>query len=173
GGFTGVRVRGAEAEQLLVVVDGMRLADPGSPGAGFDFGNLLSYGIARIELLRGSNSTIWGSQAIGGVLAVTSAERRGAEGTLEVGTHDSLSAALGVGTGWDGGAASVNVALVDTGGFSAAAAGSEPDGFRQGQLGARAWQEVTPWLSLEAAGHFARGRVGIDGFPPPSFVFAD
>src|SRR5262245_37492704 len=37
GSFTGVRVRGAEAEQLLVLFDGARMADPGSPGAGFDF----------------------------------------------------------------------------------------------------------------------------------------
>ncbi|MCZ3159290.1 TonB-dependent receptor plug domain-containing protein, partial [Acinetobacter baumannii] len=42
GGFTGVRLRGAEAEQTLVVIDGVRVNDPSSPGGGFDFANLLS-----------------------------------------------------------------------------------------------------------------------------------
>ena len=51
--FTGVRVRGANSEQLLVLVDGIRVADVASPGGGYDFGNLQAAGIGRIELLRG------------------------------------------------------------------------------------------------------------------------
>src|SRR5690606_40392624 len=70
GGFTGVRVRGVAGEQLLVMVDGVRVADPASPGGGFDFGNLLMGTPARVELQRSSNSTHWGSQALGRVLAV-------------------------------------------------------------------------------------------------------
>ena len=70
GGFTGVRVRGADAEQLLVLIDGVRVADAASPGGWFDFGNLLAGSIDKLELLRGSNSVVWGSQAIGGVLAI-------------------------------------------------------------------------------------------------------
>jgi len=49
GSFTGVRLRGAEAEQTLVVLDGVRVADPAAPGGGFDFGNLLSANLAKIE----------------------------------------------------------------------------------------------------------------------------
>ncbi|HEU4651601.1 MAG TPA: TonB-dependent receptor plug domain-containing protein, partial [Croceibacterium sp.] len=162
GSFTGVRVRGAEAEQLLVLVDGARLADPGSPGAGFDFGTLLPYGISKIELQRGSNSTIWGSQALGGVLAVTGARDRGLAGTAEFGAHDSASVAVSAGTGWYGPMmAALDAAYVDTDGFSSAAAGSEPDGFRQWQVGGRAAQAVTSWLSLEASGRFADGRLEI------------
>ncbi|HSG34453.1 MAG TPA: TonB-dependent receptor plug domain-containing protein, partial [Sphingomonadaceae bacterium] len=82
GSFTGLRVRGAEAEQLLVLVDGVAVADSASPGNGFDFGNLLPGGIGKLELLRSSNSTIWGSQAIGGVLAVESGGLHGATASL-------------------------------------------------------------------------------------------
>src|SRR3546814_12692077 len=46
-------------------------SDPSSPGGGFDFANLMIGGIDRIELLRGANSLPWGSQAIGGVVSVT------------------------------------------------------------------------------------------------------
>ena len=97
GGFTGVRVRGADAEQLLVLVDGVRVADVGSPGGGFDFGNLLGGEVERIDLLRGSNSVIWGSQAIGGVLAVTTRELDGASASVEYGAHDTVSADAALG----------------------------------------------------------------------------
>ena len=83
GNFTGMRVRGSDAEQVLVLVDGVRVADVAAPGGGYDLGNLLTGGIGKIELLRGSNSVVWGSQAIGGVLAVTSRELNGAEGSVE------------------------------------------------------------------------------------------
>ncbi|MGH6785726.1 MAG: TonB-dependent receptor, partial [Novosphingobium sp.] len=83
GSATSVFVRGASSEQLLVLVDGVRVADIAAPGGGFDFGTLLSSGISKLELLRGSNSVAWGSDAIGGVLAVTTDTRGGYSGALE------------------------------------------------------------------------------------------
>lgn len=180
GGFTGVRVRGAEAEQLLVLLDGVPLADPGSPGGGFDFGTLLPYGIDKIELLRGSNSTIWGSQAMGGVLAAKGSARDEVAGSFEYGAYDTVSAALSAGTGWIAGEdyttgtmANIDAAYVDSAGISSAAAGTEPDGFRQWQIGGRAMHMLTRWLTLQASGRFAHARAEIDGFPAPAFVLAD
>src|SRR4029079_2668676 len=89
GNFTAVRVRGAEGEQLLVLIDGVRVADTASPGGGFDFGNLLMGNLAKVELQRSSNSTIWGSQALGGVLAATTGGGNWNSASLEYGTHDS------------------------------------------------------------------------------------
>ena len=60
GGLTSVRLRGAEGEQTLVVLDGVRMADQAAPGGGFDFGNLLAGNLEKIEILRGSNSTSCG-----------------------------------------------------------------------------------------------------------------
>ncbi|MBP6580365.1 MAG: TonB-dependent receptor, partial [Sphingorhabdus sp.] len=70
GGFSAVRIRGAEGEQTLALVDGVRINDPASPGGGFDFGNLLIGNIEQVEVLRGPNSVPWGSQAIGGVVNI-------------------------------------------------------------------------------------------------------
>ena len=76
GGFgttTGVRIRGAESDQTVVVIDGVKLNDPSAPGGGYDFGDLFIGDAAQIEVLRGPQSTLWGSQAIGGVVNVVTA----------------------------------------------------------------------------------------------------
>ena len=65
GSQTSLFVRGANSEQLLVTIDGIRVEDIAAPSGGFDFGTVLSGGIGRVELLRGSNSLAWGSEAIG------------------------------------------------------------------------------------------------------------
>lgn len=173
GNFTGVRIRGAEAEQLLVVVDGAKLADPSSPGGGFDFGNLLSGGIGKIELLRGSNSVIWGSQAIGGVMAVTSAAPQGIEASAEYGSRDTLDLRAGAGLSGNAGALSLGGGYFRTDGFSSAEVGSEPDGFRQWQIGGRGRLKVTDELSIKANARYSDGRLEIDGFPAPDYTFAD
>ncbi len=70
GGSASVRIRGASSDQTLVLVDGVVVNDPASPGAGFNFANLDPNDIERIELLRGPQSTLYGSQAIGGVVNI-------------------------------------------------------------------------------------------------------
>lgn len=173
GSFTGVRVRGAAAEQLLVLIDGVRVADPAAPGGGFDFGNLAAGEVEKLDLTRGSNSTVWGSDAIGGVLLVTTRAARGLAASAEYGGQDSryLTASGGAGSeaffvggsaGWQRGD-----------GFSAAASGSEPDGFAQWSANAQARAYLTDSLELFARGRYAKGELDIDGFPPPLFAFAD
>lgn len=173
GGFTGLRVRGADAEQLLVLIDGVRVADPAAPGGGFDFGNLLAGNIDKLELLRGSNSVAWGSQAIGGVLAVTTAALDGVKASAEYGAHESFYATAAAGVAGDYTSASLSAGFHRSGGISAAAVGTEPDGFRQWQLGGKARSQIGA-VTLSASARFAEGRLEIDGFPPPTyFTFAD
>jgi vitamin B12 transporter len=173
GNFTAVRVRGAEGEQLLVLIDGVRAADPAAPGGGFDFGNLLMGGLAKVELQRGSNSTVWGSQALGGVLAATTGSQRGVTASAEYGAHDTFYA--GAGARFALGPAELNLlgARFAGGGFSSAAAGTEPDGFRQTEVAGRVRVEVSDGLSAFATARYARSRLEIDGFPAPAFALSD
>jgi vitamin B12 transporter len=173
GAFTSLHVRGSEGEQVLVLVDGVRVADPAAPGGGFDLGNLLMGNLAKVELQRSSNSTIWGSQALGGVLAVTTGSDPGLRASAEYGAYDtvygSAAAAFDVGPvtlGLQGG-------HYDSDGFSAAAAGTEPDGFRQTELAGRGEVRLLDRLSLFARGRYAEGHLDIDGFPAPTFTLAD
>lgn len=173
GGFTGVRVRGAEGEQLLVLIDGVRVADVAAPGAGYDFGNLLSGNIGRAELLRGSNSVVWGSRAIGGVLSLTTRQVDGIEAAAEYGANDSIYATASAGIAGERFSASLNGGYHDTDGISSAAVGSERDGLRQWEVSGKARLEVATGLALVANARHTDGRLDIDGFAPPAYVFGD
>src|SRR3546814_12282921 len=73
GSVASISLRGAETTQTLVLIDGVKVNDPSGIGDGYDFGHLLTGNIDRIEVLRGSNSVVHGSQAIGGVVSLMTA----------------------------------------------------------------------------------------------------
>jgi len=173
GGFTGVRIRGAEAEQLLVIVDGVRVADPASPAGGFDFGNLLAGNIDKIDLLRGSNSTIWGSDAVGGVMAVSTRNETGVQASAEYGSRDTFFGTATGGIENDTFYAGLSGSYLTTDGFSAASNGTEADGFEQWALAGRTALYVSDQITLFARGRYAEGEVEVDGFPFPAFTLAD
>jgi vitamin B12 transporter len=176
GAVTGVRLRGAESDQTIVLIDGVKLNDPSSPGGGFDFGALLTGDFDRIEVLRGPQSTLYGSQAIGGVIHVITREPvRALEGggQAALGALDTLDA-RGHLRGRAGPLAfALGAGHHRTGGIGAFADGPETDGFSQTAAQARARLSVRPALDLEARLWWARGTVDIDGFPPPNFTFGD
>ena len=60
GGQASVRIRGAASEQTLVLIDGIPVNDPTSPGGGYNFARLDTENIERIEILKGPQSTLWG-----------------------------------------------------------------------------------------------------------------
>jgi vitamin B12 transporter len=176
GGLTGLRIRGAETDHTLVLIDGVQINDPAAPGGGFDFGNLLAGGISRIEVLRGPQSTLYGSQAIGGVVNIVTAESGGAPGgsmQAEYGSLDSTRFRADVGGRSNRISARAAGEYYRTDGISTFAAGEERDGFRNTSLAARLGYEIAGNLNLDVRGYYARGRVRTDGYPPPDFVFAD
>jgi len=179
GTTASVFIRGADSDQTVTLIDGVKLNDPASPGGGFNFGNLLTGNIARIEVLRGSQSVLWGSQAIGGVinmitrppteaLTVNARGEYGFRDTAQLvgnvsGKAGPLSAS--VGGGWfrtDGISA-----------FSEARGGRERDGYENYGANANLNLALSDAISIDARGWYSNGNVGGDGFPPPSFAFAD
>ncbi len=177
GALTSVRIRGAEADQTLVVIDGVRVNDPSSTGGGFNFGNLLSSSVERIEILRGPNSVPWGSQAIGGVVnIITAAPTEGvqARANAEYGYADSVFASAGVSGKSGPVSGSLTGGYLRTDGISSAASGTERDGYRQYGATGRVGVEFAPGIGLDLRGYFADSRVEIDdGFDPKTFVVAD
>jgi vitamin B12 transporter len=164
GAQTGVNVRGANADQLLVLVDGVRIADYASPGGGYDLGNLLAGELARVELLRGSNSVVWGSQAIGGVFAVDTREASGAVLAGEFGAYDTATASATAGLSGEHFGASLTAGYARTDGFSAMTGGTEADGYRQWRVSGKARAQLADGLVLRAVGRHADSKLDIDQF---------
>jgi len=98
GGTTTLAIRGAPSSQTLVLIDGISVNDPSSPGGGYDFSNLLTSNIENIEVLKSSQSTLWGSDAIGGIINIITKETK-VDPTLnfllEFGEHNSLKYGVG------------------------------------------------------------------------------
>jgi len=180
GETTSFFIRGAESDQTLVMIDGVRLDDPSAPGGGFDFGNLLVGDISRIEVLRGPQSTLYGSQAIGGVVnIVTAVPARPLEGDAQVegGTYDTLygKAAIGGKDGaWTWQMAANYYATVGVSAFDQRLGGVEPDGYHNVGVTTRLGYEIAPDISLDLRGIYLQARSKFDGFDtPPTYAFGD
>jgi vitamin B12 transporter len=70
GGVTSVFIRGTNSNHTKVLIDGIDVSDPSNSTGAFDFGQLLTADIERIEVLRGPQSGLYGSDAIGGVINI-------------------------------------------------------------------------------------------------------
>lgn len=174
GSFTGLRLRGSEAEQVLAVLDDVRLADVAAPSGGFDFGTLLALDLDKLEVLRSSNSTIWGSDAIGGVVVASTRAESGLRGNAEYGAHDTASALLSGGlSDPDTGFLGLSGTWFSTDGISAAESGTEADGFEQWALNGHARYYFNDRFEVYARARYAEGDLDIDGFPAPDFTLAD
>src|SRR3974390_1157129 len=77
GGQTSVFIRGTNANQVKVLIDGVDASDPSSPNGAFDFAHLVTGDIAQIEVLRGPQSGLYGADAIGGVISITTKKGEG------------------------------------------------------------------------------------------------
>ena len=97
GQYTQIRLRGAEGDHTLALIDGIKVSDPFA--GGFDFGTLIADEVARVEVLRGEQSALYGSDAIGGVIhyiTLSGAEAPGIRARAEGGSFGTANTALRV-----------------------------------------------------------------------------
>ncbi|MGB3710399.1 MAG: TonB-dependent receptor [Erythrobacter sp.] len=179
GTTAGVSIRGAGSDQTVVLIDGVKLNDSAAPGGGFNFGPLLAGNIARIEVVRGSQSVLYGSQAIGGVVNLITREptdELGVYASAEYGERDTAELTGNVSGRIGPVAASVGANYLRTDGisaFSAARGGREKDGFESFGANGKLDIALGENVSLDLRGFYADSEVDVDGFPPPAFAFAD
>jgi vitamin B12 transporter len=157
GTATSVFIRGSASNQVLVMIDGVEINST-TTGA-YDFANLTTDNIERIEVLRGAGGTLYGSQAIGGVINIIT--KRG-QGPLDVGVS------LQGGNGWT----NRQVATVRGGvgdlGYSLSVGHLASDGFRSVNddyhnlsTSARLDYQLTENANLTGIFHFINTRVGL------------
>jgi len=95
GGSASVRIRGALSEQTLVLIDGVPVNDSSSPGGGYNFARLDVENIERIEILYGPQSTLWGTDAIGGVISIITKSSEDEVGGQTFGEYGSFNSFRG------------------------------------------------------------------------------
>lgn len=177
GTVASVSVRGSGLANLSLRVDGIEFSDPSQPQVQGDFGLLLPGDAQTVEVLKGPQSALYGGEAVGGVIEVTTSRARGSgfetRAFAEAGSFRTVSAGASVGAGMERWDAAISAQGFDTDGFSAAAAGTEDDGARIANLGAAGSVDLADWLTVGGAMRLIRSEVDFDGFPPPAFTLAD
>lgn len=179
GGVTSVFIRGAESDQTVALIDGVKLNDPSSVGGGFNFGNLMTGNIERIEVLRGSQSVLWGSQAIAGVVNMVTrrpTEELQVNARGEYGFRDTVNLVANASGKAGPLSASVGAGWFRTDGisnFAEARGATERDPYENVGANANFNLAITDAISLDARGWYSRGKLNLDGFAPPTFAFGD
>ena len=118
GAETSVFMRGTNSNHTKVLVDGIDVSDPSNANAAFDFGQLLTQDIERVEVLRGPQSGLYGSDAIGGVINVITRAGAGPmklSASVEGGSFDSFNQTASVSGSQDAFHYSANIAHLHSG----------------------------------------------------------
>ncbi len=177
GQLSSVFIRGGESDHTLLLIDGVRVASATSGAPAFE--QLPVSEIERIEIVRGPRSTLYGTDAIGGVIQIFTrrAPKSGLSGGAEVsgGSHDARKFGASIGARGDRAWVSLAAESFDTNGFNACAieAGvvfkgcfaSEPDadGFRNNSGSLSAGYAFNDAWSVQVNSLIADGRTEFDG----------
>jgi vitamin B12 transporter len=174
GTLTQVRIRGAEANHTLLFVDGIRFNDPAA-GNEARFELLGGDGLSRLEVVRGPQSALWGSEALGGVVAAETRDPMAGRGTSALAEYGSLDSSRGSGEfavgngrfGISGSGGWIRSDGIDSFG------GGERDGFDNRHASLKAVFRPLPPLELGVVGHWIEGESDYDGFDPLTFRRAE
>ncbi|RGP40055.1 Vitamin B12 transporter BtuB [Altererythrobacter insulae] len=153
-GQTQLRLRGSEANHVLVLVDGIEVSDPFA--GEFDVGTLQAEIGSRVEVLRGPQSALYGSDAIGGVVAYQSGQFDGISAFVEGGTNETVNGALRLGTIGESWSGSLSAVVVSTGGEPNARGGARDIGRDSYTVSGKVENELGEGFTVRASGRFVR-----------------
>ena len=169
-----VRIRGAEANHTLLFVEGIRANDPAA-GNEPRFELVNADLASRIEIVRGPQSALWGSEAIGGVVAVDGAAP-GAGGSIAIfegGSFGTLRGAARTSLGTAERGLSLGAAAQRSDGIDSFARSGKRDGYRNLSLRGAGAYRVSPLVLVGGSGFTLRGTSEFDGFDPVTFARAN
>ena len=159
GGLTQLRTRGSEGNHTLILIDGIEVSDPATGES--DLGLLSGFEASRIEFARGEQSALYGSDAIGGVVSVSTGGE-GLRGMIEAGSRNSGRGLIAYdqdfGGGYLGGALSGFVTDgIDTSGLNV-----EEDGSSNWSAALRAGMEFGPGWKLSSLAYYGESSIETD-----------
>ncbi len=173
GTLTEVRIRGAEANHLLVLIDGVEVN--ALANSGFDFADFPIDDVERIEVIRGPQSGIYGSNAHAGVISVITRSGKGLttprlDAKIEAGTHDTYSGSINLRGAQGPFYGSVTISDYATRGYNISRFGFEPDGSRASTATAKGGVNFNEFFNLEGMIRYTKRSAATDpqDFTPAS-----
>ena len=166
GRLTQVFLRGGDPKTTLVMIDGVKVNSIAT--GGYDFSKVPVEDIERIEIVKGSQSTIYGSEAMSGVINIITKKGEGGKPkfvlSFEGGSFGTYSPSLTV----SGGDQALNYRFTglyyDTQGISAAADGTEKDGYKNGYVSGNFGIKPSTSTEIEIFGKYSSDRTDLDNF---------
>ncbi|MCU0845655.1 MAG: TonB-dependent receptor [Spirochaetes bacterium] len=171
GGKANVFIRGAKSGNTLILIDGVESNDPSAIDRSFDFANLTADNVERIEVLRGPQSLLYGSDATGGVINIITRRGKGKPTftvKAEAGAYSTFRESVSVNGGSDDAYYSFAAARTDSKGFSqsdrapGAATDPEKDGYYNTTLSSRLGTRVLNDAWLDFALRYNDAKADLD-----------
>jgi vitamin B12 transporter len=168
GGNAAVFLRGGNSEHTLILLDGVELNNPATANRSFNMANLTLENIERIEVIRGPQSTVYGSDAMGGVINLVSKKAKqgvNARVTSEAGSYNSFTQVGDVSYGSERFDFSTGITRQDIGGISAADAGDgnkEQDDYQNTSLSNRMRFAPTKDIEATTTTRYTRSHTNLD-----------
>jgi vitamin B12 transporter len=173
GQQTSIFLRGANSTHTLVLVDGIEINDPSNPGRSLDFASLATDNIERIEIVRGPGSTLYGSDALGGVINIITRKGSGKPRVslfAEGGSFDTHQEKLSISGGNDLLNYSLVASFLESDGISAAAeryGNSEKDGYDRTTVATRLGLTPTDNFDIDFILRYIDSEADLDTFAGP------
>jgi vitamin B12 transporter len=182
GGQSSVFIRGTNSSHVKVLIDGIDVSDPSSANRTFDFGHLQTYDIERVEVLRGPQSGLYGADAIGGVISITTKKGDGppkVRAVIEGGSFLTFNQAASVSGSTDRAHYAFNVSHLHSGDvpvtperFVAPGRPAIGNDYDNVTASTRLGADLAPNLSVSFVARYTDARLRRSDleFPPPFFV---
>ena len=172
GSLTQVRVRGAEANHVLVMLDGIEMNNV-ALGSEYNFGTLDLTGARRVEIMNGPQSAIWGTDALAGLMYIDTTPKENAV-TVDAagGSMATRDASITASRSGANGHAVFSASHFATDGNNLARTGDEKDGHRATTLHANLFRDLGSWR-VGAVFRGVEAEVEYDPTPFPAYVPAD
>ena len=164
GSQTQIRVRGSEANHLLVLIDGIEANNPAQSDE-LNWGTLASSDIERIEVIRGPQSSMFGSDAMSGVINIITKNAKSPRSLRifsEKGTLDTQNSGVSIGFQNDRFDARLGLSQLKTDGDNISRVGDEKDGYENNNLTLKAGWQINKKLKTSFSTRRSNGMNGYD-----------
>jgi vitamin B12 transporter len=160
-----VFLRGGDSTHTLVMIDGVRVNS--TTTGSYDFSGLTVDDIERIEIVKGPQSTIYGSEAMAGVINIITKKGEGrpmADLSFEGGSFGTYNPSISVSGKYKNSDYRITGSHFGTDGISAARSGTERDGYRNSAISGKFGIKPSENLEFEVTGKYYYDRTDLDGF---------